>query len=182
MDVDRQTRNQIIALSRKTGTWLSALHSSVAFDSNITGHSRRAKERSDFTTRVGIQIYNRVFADNGFNRLMNPELVHEYAPKSHEEIIKMILNEGLKIPLRVDRSSIYLQVYEFRHAAQPAKRTAALFSFPNIQQPALCGLRPPALFRFLIQHRLPRPHWGRRPAPCRDDRRRPCRPALPRRF
>ena len=97
MDVDRQTRNQIIALSRQTGTWLSALHSSVAFDSNISGHSRRAKERSDFTTRVGIQIYNRVFADNGFNRLMNPELAHDYAPKSHEEIIKMILNEGLKV-------------------------------------------------------------------------------------
>jgi hypothetical protein len=96
MDVDRQTRNQIIALSRKTGTWLSTLHASVAFDSNITGHSRRAKERSDFTTRVGIEIYNRVFADNGFNRLLNPELVHEYAPKSHEEILKMILNEGPK--------------------------------------------------------------------------------------
>jgi hypothetical protein len=96
MDVDRQTRNHSIALSRKTGTYLSNLYSSVGSYANITGQSRRAKERSDFTTRVGIQIYNRVFADNGFNRFMDPALVHEYTPMSHAEIIRMILNEGPK--------------------------------------------------------------------------------------
>lgn len=96
MDVNRQTRNHSMALSRKTGTYLSTLHSSVASDSNITGHSRRAKERRDFTTRVGVESYNRFFADNGFNLLMDPALLHKHAPMSHEDIIRMIFTEARK--------------------------------------------------------------------------------------
>ena len=100
MDVDGETRNQIVGLSRKTEEWLSTLYSSVAFDSNITGHSRRAKELSDFTTRVGIELYNRAFADGGFNRFLNPDLLEKKKTKSHEDIIKMIWGEGLKVSTR----------------------------------------------------------------------------------
>lgn len=97
MDVDNLTRNRIVGLNRQYQRWLINLHTSFGGAAKQAAlHSQHAEESRKYITKLGLEIYNLVFANSGLNRFLDPGLATKYAPMEADDIRKMILEEGRK--------------------------------------------------------------------------------------